>query len=701
MLLMVRPKVLARALLIFFLGAGLLAAPLLLTFTWAGAASAPQPQSATTTGTAAFSPGSHLDRFPFSPAGDNIVISEFRSRGPSPNNYDTDEFIELFNPTGAPITMTGWSLWRSECIGLASIIDVPFTLTLPPGGHYLFGGLNYSGVVPPDATVPIGLDDDGGIALIAGPAATDPVIDAVGMCGTPSYFEGTPLRPLAGNLDQSYDRKSDLGGSCTDTNNNANDFFLRSPSDPQNRFSPLTTCGNPTSTPPPTLTPTNTLTPTPVTPTNTRTPTATRTPLGFHPRLMISEVGWAGTDASGADQWIELYRPVEQFTDLDLDGWSLETSNGSLVVNLRGIIPAGGFYLVVRGKSADATESVNGTPTAGTAAPCIVFNRADVTYDQVFTGTLNPNGQILYLINPSNGLEDSADRSGGAWPAGSASPVRSMERSAVIPDTTAGKLAWFTFEGDTSSTPRDCNGNHVRGTPKGLNWAFTVTQTPSPTPPPTRKPTLRPPTPFAHVVINEFLPRPGSDWNQDGEVNVYDEFIELKNLGPIAIDLKNWKLDDAPNSGSNPFTLPSMKLNPGERAVLFGSRTHILLRDSGDVVRLLNAAGTVIDAHSYGPVDAPDQSTCRIPDGYYWHSSCFPTPGTENALTGSAPAPPPKESSGPPPCLLADTVPDPFRQAECAGYGDDIWSRTYWDDQAGHRLFLVPDIKSKWRTTVE
>jgi hypothetical protein len=203
------------------------------------------------------------------------------------------------------------------------------------------------------------------------------------------------------------------------------------------------------------------------------------------------------------------------------------------------------------------------------------------------------------------------------------------------------------------------------------------------------------------MVINEFLPRAGTDWNQDGKIDVYDEFIELKNLGPIDVDLKNWKLDVEGTASLPAFTLPSKKLRPGERWLYYGSTTKLLQEDSGGTVRLLNTRGVVIDARGYGPVAYPDESHCRMPDGYYWTHPCFPTPGLENSLTGKAPAAPPVVSAGPPPCLLADSVPAPFRQAECNPYGADMWDETYWDQQAGQSHFRVPDFYDKATTIVQ
>ena len=203
------------------------------------------------------------------------------------------------------------------------------------------------------------------------------------------------------------------------------------------------------------------------------------------------------------------------------------------------------------------------------------------------------------------------------------------------------------------------------------------------------------------MVLNEFLPRAGFDWNGDGVVDVYDEFIEVENLGPVDGDLEGWTLD-AVGDTTTSYTLPSLTLKPGERALYFGSTTNILLHDSGATVRLLNNDGTIVDARGYGVVDQPDQSWCRIPDGVgYWTHPCFPTPGTVNSLTGTLPLLPPNAINLPPVCLLPDTAPDSFIQAECHSYGADMFNPSYWDDQAGQSEFPVPDAYNKWHTSVQ
>jgi hypothetical protein len=208
-----------------------------------------------------------------------------------------------------------------------------------------------------------------------------------------------------------------------------------------------------------------------------------------------------------------------------------------------------------------------------------------------------------------------------------------------------------------------------------------------------------PVVPSPVIGISEFLPRPGHDWNNDGVVNVLDEFIEIINAGRIDVNLSAYRLDDEANLGSSPYTLPNITLKPGERAVFYGAETGILLNDSGDTVRLLKGSTTVIDAYTYGVVAYPDQSWCRLPDRMgYWNHPCFPTPNNPNALTGTAPLPPGGPTAYQPPlCLFPDNTPEEFVYAECEAGGAGIWNRQYWDEADG-TIQLKLDEPSKWET---
>ncbi len=217
-----------------------------------------------------------------------------------------------------------------------------------------------------------------------------------------------------------------------------------------------------------------------------------------------------------------------------------------------------------------------------------------------------------------------------------------------------------TYMGDAKHAGSSDKKNHeVVGNPP------TATRTSTPVRTPTR--TLPPPPPPPLVAINEFVPRPGHDWNNDGVVNTDDEYIEIINHGVIDVNLSGYSLDDEANIGSAPFRLPSVIIKPGQRIPFYGSQTHLLLSDGGDGVRLLKSNGQLVDAYNYFVVDRPDQSYCRLPDNGGlddWNQNCFPTPGLPNALSGNF-IDSPVENDNEPVCPIADTLPQDFALAEC------------------------------------
>lgn len=592
------------------------------------------------------------------------VISEFRSRGPA---GASDEFVEIFNPTGDPFDLTGWSLRKSSGCGFSvtTMLVLP-AVTLPPGGFLLLtnaGG--YSGAVPGDFTYPgsQSLADNGGLALVD---ALGAIVDQVGMCppivGSPTpapsgqaFYEGTPLPAFPNlNVDQSYARTA--SALCLEQNDNSLDFSLTAPSGPQNSTAPAFLCpdaatATPTFTPTETPTPSDTPTPTAtLTPSPTASPTSSPTQMAAR-RLIISEVAWGGTAASSDDEWIELFNPGPD--DVNLSGWVLAAADGTPTIALSGVIPAGGYFLLERGD--DSTVS-------------------DMPADLIFASALSNSGEILHLYAPGGLVIDTANADGGSWPAGSGSPTyASMERVGVVADLTGN---WLTNSG-VQVNGLDAAGNPIRGTPGRANWAFSVTATPSMTPTPTRTRTpTRTPTPIrGWVVINEFLPRAGSDWNGDGVVDVNDEYIELINVGTEAVDLKGWRLDDDARSGSPAFSLPSVTLPPGQRIVFYASQTGISLSDGGDTVLLLRPGGLTADIYNYPVVRYADEAWCREPEGQgIWTRGCRPSPGRAPGAPAPVPTGTPAPGAAPrapSSCALPDMLIDPLWLAECPGLADD------------------------------
>jgi len=351
---------------------------------------------------------------------------------------------------------------------------------------------------------------------------------------------------------------------------------------------------------------------------------------------------------------------------------------------------------------------------------------SDVTANQIFTGDIGNDSEVLQLYNSSGVCVDTANSNGGPWPAGTASSTfYSMERRGVVSDS---DTAWFTNVNSASWTKYDARGTSstnflIHGTPGYANWAFSVTATPSPVPPNTAAPTkIRtatpvplPPPPL--IAINEFVPRPGHDWNNDGVINVGDEYIELINHGVIPVSLSGYTLDDESSLDSSPpYSLPAVTLQPGERIVFYGrgtglldsetglldSGTGLLLSDGGGDVRLLKPGGQVGDAYNYKVVRHPDQAFCRLPDNGGlddWSENCFPTPGLKNA-SGSNVLNPPVSGDEEPLCPIADTMPSDFILAECPLFGN-IWSRYYWDEKGWLGEVIIPNVDSQWDVFVD
>lgn len=602
--------------------------------------------------------------FTFTPVPREVIISEVAWSGTLATA--NDEWIELYNTRSTPIDISGWRLVSDN-----GSVDIVLNGVIPGKGFFLLerardltvsdvtanqiytGTLSDAGDVlrlsKPDGTVMDTANSDGG----AWPAGS----------GSPNFYSMERLvNGSTAAADTASGWVSNNQPSSWTAHDAAGNFVHGTPGLPNfNLVSTLT----------PTFTATLTLTP-------TRTPSRTVTPTTFPMRsIVINEVAWAGTASSlPDDEWIELYNPGNR--DVNLTGWTLRAYDGTPSITLSGVIPAGGYFLLER----DDNRTVS-----------------DIAADQIYTGTLSNSGEILYLRDNSNRVIDTANGSGGSWPKGSSSTYGSMERIGVSPENDS---TWFTNNG-TKKNGKNANGGDIMGTPKRSN-----TPAPTATPSKTRTPTRTLPPPTIRIdprpIINEILPRPGYDWNGDGRTDVYDEFIEIKNLAAIDLNLSGWKLDDDPNGGSSPYTLPSITLKPDERIVFYALDTNILLSDGGDTVRLIAPNGKIYDAYTYTVAKAEDRSICRLPDGNVfddgWFDDCIPTPNLTNTREGSVPASPGGNAESPV-CDLPDTIPADFFFAECRGYGAGIWNPLYWDKTGWLDKLFIPDADAKWKSFVE
>jgi hypothetical protein len=218
-----------------------------------------------------------------------VVISEFTTRGPGGS---TDEFVELYNPTDAPVDISGWTIETYAasslfCPGWCERVCFPgapgsSTSVIPPKKYFLIADScgSYTGPTPNAwfvCTVDF-RDYSGTIRLNSDPGGTDTIVDQVAwrdpVCTDPStpplcqyppddpstcchqcLPEGSDAAEPRGYNDdaKSIARKAcasstdaTMGpggaeyefGNGWDTDNNGNDFFVKSESEPQGLSDP-------------------------------------------------------------------------------------------------------------------------------------------------------------------------------------------------------------------------------------------------------------------------------------------------------------------------------------------------------------------------------------------------------------------------------------------------------------------------------
>jgi predicted extracellular nuclease len=203
----------------------------------------------------------------------DVVISQVYGGGGNSGAPYSNDFIELFNRSTGPVTLTGWSVQYGSAAG-TTWATTALSGTLAPGSYYLVqeaAGATPSTPLPtPDATGTLAMSGTAGkVALVtsttalscasADCATTAGVRDLIGYGPTANSFETAPTAALSNTT-----AAVRAGAGATDTDNNAADFAVTAPAP---RSSGSGGGGStPTPTPSDTPTPTPTATPTPTPP---------------------------------------------------------------------------------------------------------------------------------------------------------------------------------------------------------------------------------------------------------------------------------------------------------------------------------------------------------------------------------------------------------------------------------------------------
>lgn len=265
---------------------------------------------------------------PTIPAG-SVVISQFYGGGGNAGSTLRNDFIELFNRTGAPVSLDGWSVQHfSQSNAAAGWLATPLSGTIQPYSYYLIeqaaGTTPGGGTTPlpaPDATGTIPMGSTAGLVALS--TSTTPqaamcsigsdVVDFVGYGGT-----SCSGRVALGNALSNTTAASRVLGGCKYTPA-ATDFAVGPPA-PRNSATQPNDCNN-------------------VVP-----------PANQH--VMISQIygGGGNSNASFTNDFVELYNPTD--SDVSLEGWSIQyaSSTGSSwssnMQPLGGSIPSHGYFLI-------------------------------------------------------------------------------------------------------------------------------------------------------------------------------------------------------------------------------------------------------------------------------------------------------------------------------------------------------------------
>ncbi|MEJ5998940.1 ExeM/NucH family extracellular endonuclease [Corynebacterium sp. H130] len=182
------------------------------------------------------------------PAGDNLVISEAYGGGGNAGAPLANDFVELYNPTDAPIDLSGYSIEYYSAKG-GSGGTTKLTGTIPAKGYFLIqmaAGSNPATALPtPDAVGTLAMGGTNGSVKLVKDGGD---VDVVGW-GTATIVEG------AATAATSSSTSAQRTNPDADTDNNSADFSVSAPTPQNSGQAPVTTDPTPTPTPTPTPAP--------------------------------------------------------------------------------------------------------------------------------------------------------------------------------------------------------------------------------------------------------------------------------------------------------------------------------------------------------------------------------------------------------------------------------------------------------------
>ncbi|MFH1631648.1 MAG: lamin tail domain-containing protein [bacterium] len=514
-----------------------------------------------------------------------LYISEINWAGSGASS--ADEWIELFNPGSESVDASGWILTGSatsgEALGLEEGTVIKAGSALLIANYGVGHDKTTLGIEPGLVTASLSIPNSGLSIMLTNPDGV--VVDQVSFTGAPDYGSTDPVASMERNLASLEWHTSTSSVNLLDSTqlgtpgvvaaimNDDIDYIDDSNGEPGETVEE---------------------------PGDDYDDNIENTPT-----IYISEINWAGSSGSAADEWIELFNSGNEA--VDMNGWILTgsaTSGEALDLGEGAVIEAGSTLLIANYGIGHDKTTLGVEPGLVTAALAI------------------PNsGLSIMLVTPDGVVIDEVGFS-GAPDFGSTDPRASMERDLST-------LEWFTSTSNINlldsaqlGTPGvvaaimnddidyidDSNGEPEETVEESNDDDDAVdeqSETPetdgvSPdnedeagsgsadatgeTLETTR--TYQP----GDLLISEIVSNP-----EDGV-----EWIEIMNPGTEATDMSGWTVRDATGKATG---LTSESLGPNGYFVIDDPSGQ--LNNGGDTVELVDPSGNVIDSVEYGTANIP------------------------------------------------------------------------------------------------
>jgi hypothetical protein len=178
----------------------------------------------------------------------NVVISQAYGGGGNSGSVYKNDFIELFNRSSSPVSLSGWSVQYASSTG-SSWATTALTGTIQPYSYYLVqeavGAGGTTALPTPDATGTISMSGtafkvavcNSTVALSGTTPSGATLVDFVG-AGAANGFEGAAAAPAPSNANSVMRANN----GCTDTDNNGSDFAAVA-ANPRNSAAAANNCG--------------------------------------------------------------------------------------------------------------------------------------------------------------------------------------------------------------------------------------------------------------------------------------------------------------------------------------------------------------------------------------------------------------------------------------------------------------------------